>query len=142
MANLYFDIPEPIRIKAIEAGAPKPQLSITLQAAPEKAALGYPGKNAGDVLFNGAAGTLLVSLGEAPKMITDTFRVAGGSVGRWLVQNAAPSAEISVNNVNGFGIPNALAAFCEGLLLGVFKFDRHKKASNSIEPITVSVRAQ
>jgi len=142
VANSYFDIPEPIRIKAIEAGAPKPQLSIALQAAPEKAALGYPGKSAGDVLFNGAAGTLLVSLGEAPKMITDTFRVAGGSVGRWLVQNAAPSAEISVNNVNGFGIPNALAAFCEGLLLGVFKFERHKKASNSIEPFTVSVRAQ
>ncbi len=142
MSNSYFDVPELITLSAVESRSPQPQLGVVFQAATEKAALGIPGKTVGDIVYNSTANILLVSLGDASKIIADTFRLAGGALARWLIQNNVATAEITAANVGEFSVPNALPAVCEGLLLGMFKFDRHKKKTTSAPPVNITVRAQ
>jgi len=142
VSNSYFDVPELITLSAVESRSPQPQLGVVFQAATEKAALGIPGKTVGDIVYNSTANILLVSLGDASKIIADTFRLAGGALARWLIQNNVATAEITAANVGEFSVPNALPAVCEGLLLGMFKFDRHKKKTTSAPPVNITVRAQ
>jgi len=103
-------------------------LTLTLMPSVGEASPLQPGKTAGEaMLVEGEQGRrLLVSLGSQEKMIVDSFRQAGGACARWLAAHRAGEAAIHVESVQALGIDSGLSAFCEGVLLGDFRFERHK----------------
>ena len=101
-------------------------LNIRLEPAPETPAAGQPGQQVGDTLLRTLPGSqmeLVVSLGSQPKRTPETFRQAGGAAARWLVQYIAAESRVDVQQ---FAAPAELCAFCEGLSLGAYRFDRYK----------------
>jgi len=105
------------------------------ESAPEK-----PGKMPGDLLLiSSETNRLLVSLGLAEKLNTGSVRKAGKAAARWLTDHRAVRIGIHANTLDKFGIENALEAFCEGLLLGAFNFDKHKTRDNKSIPVAVHV---
>ena len=110
---------------------------LPMPADPENK-LGRPGKQAGDVLLVEAADgsrKLLLSLGPEDKMTPEAFRKAGGAAGKWLAGRKAASAGVHALTLKGLGGAAGLEAFCEGLLLGVYTFDRHK-TNVEAQPVT------
>ena len=111
-------------------------------AAPIKNTPEKPGKTIGDVLLvAGEIKNLLISLGGAEKISAKTIRKAGEATAKWLVSHQASNVGLRAAAFSGFQIENALDAFCEGLLLGAFSFDRHKSQRNHVERISVHVLA-
>ncbi|MBC8496131.1 MAG: leucyl aminopeptidase family protein [Anaerolineales bacterium] len=105
------------------------------ESAPDK-----PGKMPGDLLLiSSEANRLLVSLGLAEKLNAGSIRKAGKAAARWLTDHRAVRIGIHANTLDKFGIENALEAFCEGLLLGAFNFDKHKTKDNKSIPVAVHV---
>jgi leucyl aminopeptidase len=103
-------------------------LLLPLPAALENQ-LGQPGKQAGDVLLVEAVDgskKLLLSLGPQEKMIPEVFRKAGGAAAKWLTGRKVATAGVEALSLQEQGGAAGLAAFCEGLLLGAYRFDRHK----------------
>ena len=84
---------------------------------------------------------LLVSLGSQDKLSSQKFRRAGRVAARWLTEGAISSAGVRVSQLEQLGVPGALDAFCEGLLLGAFRFDRHKSGETMDRPTTVHILA-
>lgn len=66
---------------------------------------------------------------------SERFRRAGRVAGRWLTETGITGAGVQASHIEQFGIDGAFSAFCEGLLLGAFRFDRHK----SVEKIDTSL---
>lgn len=107
---------------------------ISLVPAPERIKPGQPGKKVGDILFvettaadsERTSHKLLVSLGPGEKVNADAIRRAGGAVAKWLDQHEVPEVGLPTSNLRDTGIEGAVSAFCEGLLLGAFRFERHK----------------
>jgi leucyl aminopeptidase len=107
--------------------------------------LGQPGKQAGDVLLvESAEGArkLLISLGPQEKMTPEAFRCAGGAAARWLTSRKAASAGVHALTLQGLGGEAGLAAFCEGLLLGAYRFDRHKSGAEAPTAVQVFLLAE
>ncbi|HEY9087268.1 MAG TPA: leucyl aminopeptidase [Anaerolineaceae bacterium] len=131
--NNTFTPPAP-GIRLEKAALQPGRLTVFFQSAPEKPAPGEPGKSAGDILFLRAANgnpTLTVSLGKREKIKADTFRQAGGALATWLINQNASEAQLDTAALEEFGVPEAAAALCEGLLLGAFRFVRYKSAEDS-----------
>jgi leucyl aminopeptidase len=127
--DTYFPIAS-LKIETALLSSPRAPLTIKLAAAVEKPAPGLPGKQAGSCqLLQNADGsqTVLVSLGEAKKVNTETFRQAGGSLVRWLKANNATEVGLAADEMETLGVTGALPALVEGLLLGDFTFDQYKK---------------
>lgn len=104
-------------------------LNVSLVPVIGEASPSQPGKAVGDVLLvEGQSGSrrLLVSLGPQEKIIADTCRQAGGALARWLAARRVTEAAVSVESVQALDVDGALNAFCEGVLLGDFRFERHK----------------
>jgi leucyl aminopeptidase len=133
-----------LTIQVSAAPSPAPALKAQFKPAPEKPALGEPGKSAGEVVL-GKDGSgqpvALVSLGKPGKITLDTFRQAGGGLARWLRQSGVNDAEIDLAEFQNQGIDGALAALCEGLCLASFQFNRYKSKPEAVAPITVSLVA-
>ncbi|RPI84027.1 MAG: leucyl aminopeptidase [Chloroflexi bacterium] len=89
---------------------------------------GKPGKEIGDAVLVGKDGrrSLLISLGLEDKLKAESFRKVGGAAARWLSKNQVSAAGVDVGEFSSYGIDNSLQAFSEGLLLGSFRFVRHK----------------
>jgi len=135
------DLPIHFTTKSVTKGANP--VSIDLVVAPEKPSPGLPGKQTGDFLLaqSGDSLELLVSLGASDKIIPDTFRQAGGSVGKWLRQSGAKAAEFKVSSDEFDADPSILQAFLEGVLLGAYRFESFKKESHSSKPIAFYLQA-
>jgi len=117
---------------------------LPMPADPENQ-LARPGKQAGDVLLvENADGSrkLLLSLGPEDKLNPEAFRRAGGAAGKWLVGRKAVTAGVHALTLQGLGGAAGVEAFCEGLLLGVFNFDRHKSNSQVQAAVQVSLLAE
>jgi leucyl aminopeptidase len=138
MANLLPD--RTLSIKVISPHPEIPSLTAQFKSAPEKAALGEPGKQAGDVVLTEderGYTRALVSLGNSSKFTLDSFRQAGGGLARWLRQSGASEVEIDLATIDTLGIENALQALCEGLFLGSFQFNRYKSKPETSPNILV-----
>jgi len=104
--------------------------------------INHPGPQAGDSLLvtgMGETPRLLVSLGPGEALSAEAIRQAGGMGARWLIQHGAPSAGLAPNALDGLGVAGALEAFCEGLLLGGFCFERYKSAQRDRKAASVQL---
>ena len=81
----------------------------------------------------------MVSLGKKDKCTADTYRQAGGGLARWLVKSSVTSANLDFDPVLESGVLGAGPAFLEGLLLGSYQFNRHKKIDEALQRIELSV---
>ncbi|MBE9525003.1 MAG: leucyl aminopeptidase family protein [Chloroflexi bacterium] len=118
--------------------------SITLSPvlASEKSLVDRPGKTIADTLLvkhNEDTQRLLISLGLEEKLNNKAIRKAGIAASKWLIQHQVDEIGLPITNFETLGVPYALEAFCEGLLLGAFRFDIHKSIVDQITPITVTV---
>lgn len=116
------------------------ELQISLLPVSAQPDMIHPGDQLGDSLLVEKVGqgrTLLVSLGPQEKLDAEAVRRAGGLVARWLIQHGVSSASISPEELSGLGVADALEAFCEGLLLGSFRFDRYKSLQRESPKVTV-----
>ncbi len=83
-----------------------------------------------------------ISLGLAGKIEADAFRRAGCEAARWMLHHHIHQAAIEAGQVEAYDIPAALQAFCEGLLLGSYRFHRHRQPEVIYRPIQVTVRGR
>ena len=111
-------------------------LTIIPVPASEQPSPHIPGKQVGDILVGSS--NMLVSLGPADNLKTGNIRKAGESAAKWLAKHQATNIGLPVSVFDGLNGSAALEAFCEGLLLGAFRFDIHKAKKNK-SPITVSI---
>jgi len=114
-------------------------IRISLAAAPEEVTLTSAGKDVGEVRFNPTDQTATLSVGAKDKITLETFRRAGGSLANWIAKNKVAEAAIDPASFSGFGpAPDQIAfALAEGLLLGSFRFDKHKSKTEEPTPATV-----
>ena len=110
------------------------------QVAADEAGVGKPSKTVGDILLgSGDERRLLISVGVPEKLSLSILRKAGRSAARWLLDHKAGSAGLEPLDFSNLGIENALDAFCEGLLFGAFRFERHKSKPGKASPLVVHV---
>ena len=114
-------------------------IHITLATAPEEVTLTSAGKDVGEVRFNPADQTATVSVGAKDKVTLETFRRAGGSLAKWIAKNKVTEATIDPASFPNFEFaPEQIAfALAEGLLLGSFRFDKHKSKTEEPAPAMV-----
>ena len=114
-------------------------IRITLAAAPKEISPSTPGKDVGEVRFNPADQTATLSIGAKEKITLETFRRAGGSLAKWITKNKVTELGIESASFSDFGLaPDQIAfALAEGILLGSFRFDKHKSKKDEPTPATV-----
>jgi len=112
--------------------------------ANENPAPGSPGKVVGETFIKQTNGqkTLVVSLGEAAKWKSETFRQAGGAAAKWLLQNKIEIAELNGASLSKFQMPDAISALFEGLHLGAFQFTTYKSDDKSTSAPKVQIRTE
>jgi leucyl aminopeptidase len=129
-----------LTIKTAEAADWSGEIIIAPEIALKESKIGKPGKKPGDTVFvSGEPHSLIVSLGGEKKLSTASIRKAGIAVAKWLVSHEIGSAGLKPTIFNNLDIEEALGAFCEGLLLGAFQFDRYKSEENGTSPVEVVV---
>ena len=138
----YLDSPNPLKILvALPERVPAPVKAI-FKASPEKASVGQPGKQPGEVTLVGGEDlyTAIVSVGPQAKRSAETFRQAGGGLARWLKQTNTPAIDIDLAGIQDFGVPEALSGLLEGLFLGSFQFSRRKSKADPAVDTQVALR--
>ena len=112
--------------------------------ANENPAPGSPGKVVGETFIQQTNGqkTLVVSLGEAAKWKSDTFRQAGGAAAKWLLQNKIELAELNGTSLYKFQLPDAVSALFEGFKLGAFQFTTYKSDDKPAPTPKVQIRTE
>lgn len=118
----------PVRLSLAPAAAWQAGLPVAAVVAPAELAPGALGRKAGETWLAAAGGEteLRVSLGPLDQLSRETLRRAGGLAARWLVEHETPAAGVIAAALQGIGLEGALEAFVEGLLLGAYRFDRHR----------------
>ena len=139
MAATYTTPKLHLILNAADLPAPANEAVIQLLPAPEMPTLTGPQGQTGEVNLVIEAGipVLYVSLGKADKIITDTYRQAGGKLADWLLKHPISQVGIDADQLG----KDELAAFGEGLLLGAFRFERYKKLEKSAAPFTTTMRS-
>ena len=115
------------------------QLEIQLRFVAETPQLGDPGKSIGDIIIHNATerAALIISLGQKEKANPETFRKAGGAIGKWLQSGPVNQVDLTLD-VSIFSNPQAeIPALLEGIRLGGYKFERYIKKDESHHPVTV-----
>ncbi len=119
-------------------------LDLVLVPAEQEKGLRLPGEKAGELMLMEAGDgrhRLLVSLGPQAKLTADAVRQAGGAAAKWLVKREVGAVAVQTSSLQGLGIEAALESFCEGLLLGAYRFDRHKSKQEAGEATKVYLLA-
>lgn len=114
-------------------------IHVITAVAPQDISPDTAGREAGDVRFNPAEQKAIVSLGPKEKINLETFRRAGGALAKWITRNRVTEAAIETASFADHELPADQIAFAlaEGLLLGSFRFDKHK--SKKDEPVRAAV---
>ncbi len=88
------------------------------------------GELGGDVttLRSNGALTAVISMGAKGKRTADTLRRAGGHAAKWLAARKLTKVAVDPQACGGFA-PAEAEAFCEGLMLGAFRFEQYKSKS-------------
>ena len=124
-----FEPPVLLNIQVTEKLPKQIPISIMLQAGQEKKEPGQPGPDAGSILIQKIEPsklTLIVSTGLVSKTNPESFRIAGGSAAKWLMENKASKAAFILSSLDNCGVDQALEYFCEGLWLGSYQFIKYK----------------
>ena len=87
----------------------------------------------------GAADLLLVSVGLVSKCTTETVRQAAGIAARWMRGRSVSKGALDCSAIVSLDIDGALAAACEGLLLGDFTFERYKSKPSKRKEAQIAV---
>jgi len=124
-----------IQLKTGLLPAPESEPEIQLLPANTTADLENPGVKVGDVNLVRIESQMkvVVSLGNPSKIIPDTYRQAGGRLADWLSKRNIPQLGVEADHLS----QTDLFAFCEGLLLGAYKFGSYKKPES--EPLLTEV---
>ena len=114
-------------------------IHIVLAIAPQSIAPDSAGKEVGDVRFNPSTQTATVSLGSKEKINLETVRRAGGAIAKWTAKNQVTEAGIETGSFSALELaPDKVAfAFAEGILLGSFRFEKHKSKKDEPAPANV-----
>ncbi len=83
---------------------------------------------------------LIVSLGKPDKVNLETYRKAGGSIGKWLVNHPVKSVDFTTSWLYENSNFDALNALLEGILLGGYRFERYKQNHSTHSPIPLFFR--
>ncbi|UCF33635.1 MAG: leucyl aminopeptidase [Phycisphaerales bacterium] len=118
---------------------PDVEVIVELQAVPAKPEMKKHGTSVGDVTVRGpdragkpdGALVATVSLGPLKEATAETVRRTGGAAAKWINGQSAKRAAVKLAGLTAMKMPNAPAAFVEGLALGAFNFDRHKTKEES-----------
>lgn len=70
---------------------------------------------------------VLISAGKQPDFTAEQMRCVGGAAARWMRTWQVDHVGVDVRPEKAFAEPEAIGALCEGLHLGNFVFDRHRK---------------
>jgi leucyl aminopeptidase len=89
------------------------------------------------VEISGARQELHIPIDPQVRNTTEMLRWAGGGSARWLVKHAFQSVGLRVADLELLGLPDAVGAFCEGLLLGAFQYSRYKSGQKEKTIISV-----
>ena len=114
-------------------------IHIVLAIAPREISPDTAGKDVGEVRFNPAEQKAIVSLGAQDKINLETIRRAGGALAKWIAKNKVTEAGIETASFADLGFaPDKIAfALAEGLLLGSFRFEKHKSKKDEPIPATI-----
>src|SRR5262245_24404556 len=114
-------------------------IHIVTAVAPQEISPDTPGKDVGEIRFNTAEQKAVVYLGQKDKINLETFRCAGGALAKWITKNKVKEAAIDAASLVHDGLaPDQIAfALTEGLLLGSFRFDKHKSKKEEPVPATI-----
>jgi len=114
-------------------------IHIVLAIAPREISPDTAGKDVGEVRFNPAEQKAIVSLGAQDKLNLETIRRAGGALAKWIAKNKVTEAGIETASFADLGFaPDKIAfALAEGLLLGSFRFEKHKSKKDEPIPATI-----
>jgi leucyl aminopeptidase len=135
-----LQLPARLTLKVISKVDWDGNLLISPVSAPETASPQQPGKKVGDlVVVSSDPAKLLVSLGPADKLNSAHSRKAGEATGLWLTQRQAKNVALSAKAFDTFGFDDGLEAFCEGLLLGTFQFNRYRGREEKTSAVEVLV---
>jgi leucyl aminopeptidase len=112
---------------------------IVLALAPSEVTPDTAGKEVGDVRFNPSNQTAVVSVGSKEKLNLEMIRRAGGSIAKWITKNKVTEAGIETGSFSAFELaPDKIAfALTEGILLGSFRFEKHKSKKDEPTPANV-----
>ncbi len=141
MPTQLFERHERLEIRCAVQPTSKLDLYLSFGFSPENPTFGDPGKNAGDLLLikQEESTRLQISLGKKARLTNETLRKAGGQAGKWMRNNHVLRAGLSVVEILSINGPEGLAAFLEGLRLGVFTFEAYKQSDTTPEPLEVLV---
>jgi leucyl aminopeptidase len=116
-----------------------PGIHIALATAPQEIGPATVGKEVGEIRFNPAEQTATVSLGAQEKINLETIRRAGGAIAKWTAKNKVIELGIDTASFADLGsAPEQIAfALAEGILLGSFRFDKHKSKKDEPTPANI-----
>jgi len=111
-------------------------MHIALAIAPLEISPATAGKDVGEIRFNPAEQKATVSLGAKEKINLETIRRAGGAIAKWIRKNKVSELGIDTASFSDFAFaPEQIAfALAEGILLGSFRFDKHKSKNEEPTP--------
>jgi leucyl aminopeptidase len=114
-------------------------IHIVLAIAPSEVTPDTAGKEVGDVRFNPSNQTALVSVGSKEKLNLEMIRRAGGSIAKWTTKNKVTEAGIETGSFSALELaPDKIAfALAEGILLGSFRFEKHKSKKDEPTPANI-----
>ena len=122
-------------------------IRVALAAAPKEISPDTAGKDAGEIRFNPAEQIATISLGAKEKINLETIRRAGGALAKWTTKNRVTELGIDTApflDFEPFGsaqdkpAPEQIAfALAEGILLGAFRFDKHKSKKEEPAPANI-----
>ncbi len=119
-------------------------IHIVLAVAPAEIGPDTVGKEAGEIRFNPSSRTAIVSVGAKEKVNLEMIRRAGGAIAKWIAKNKVTEAGIETASFSSFGsaqdglAPEQVAfALAEGILLGSFRFEKHKSKKDEPAPANI-----
>ncbi len=129
-----------VTFEVLEASSWQEDLRIVPMPVPDPSNSRQPGKLVGDkLLITTAEGgqELRVSLGLEGKVTLRKIYKAAGAVAKWLYEHQIEKAALKPADLYGLNIEHALRVFCDGLLVGAFRYTEHKSKPKHILQTTV-----
>jgi leucyl aminopeptidase len=134
LEEAYFFPEESMTVIYITLDAVSNALQITLQ----------PGQKVGDLQhIENSLGEmrLILFLGPTENCTPEKLRQTGGHLANWLVDHKEiGNAILDLSSLAELEISEGYQAFFEGILLGGFRFDRHKSNILMRDPITIGIQ--